>query len=252
MNDEKSRPLASTDDPKSHLLHGNKINEYVDQFVSGQERHQSIGRNRMINIAGIEFDWQLTFIIILGTILPMLDYYHRFTRHKAYDRFILYLIIPVLIILLIFRESPAEYGFRIGHWRTGLFWVLVSCAGMSLILWFVARNPNMTNYYQNRAPKEMGRLLYITGIDLFGWEFIWRGLLLFGMARVLGAGPAIFLQAVPFAFMHLGKPEIETLSTIFGGAAFGFIAWQSNSFLYPFLIHWYIACFTQLIALGKF
>jgi hypothetical protein len=51
--------------------------------------------------------------------------------------------------------------------------------------------------------------------------------------------------------MHLGKPEVETLSTIFGGAAFGFIAWQSESFLYPWLIHWYIATITMLIATGR-
>jgi membrane protease YdiL (CAAX protease family) len=95
------------------------------------------------------------------------------------------------------------------------------------------------------------RLIYITGVDLFGWEFIWRGLMLFAFARYFGPGPAIFLQAVPFAFMHLGKPEVETLSTIFGGAAFGFVAWQSGSFVYPWLIHWFIASFTQLIAIGR-
>jgi len=50
---------------------------------------------------------------------------------------------------------------------------------------------------------------------------------------------------------HLGKPEVETLSTIFGGAAFGFVAWQTQSFLYPFLIHWFILSFTMLIATGR-
>src|SRR5690606_29215702 len=149
------------------------------------------------------------------------------------------------------RESPAAYGFQIGNWRVGLLYVVIGCVGMALILWFIARTPAMQGYYQRRASPNVFALVYNTGVDLFGWEFIWRGLMLFGLARILGPGPAIFLQAVPFAFMHLGKPEVETLSTIFGGAAFGFIAWQSNSFLYPFLIHWFIASFTQLIALGR-
>jgi membrane protease YdiL (CAAX protease family) len=129
--------------------------------------------------------------------------------------------------------------------------VLIGCVGMALILWVVARQPGMQQYYTNRAPTEVRRLIYLTGVDLFGWEFIWRGLMLFAFARYFGPGPAIFLQAVPFAFMHLGKPEIETLSTIFGGAAFGFVAWQSGSFIYPWLIHWFIASFTQLIAIGR-
>jgi membrane protease YdiL (CAAX protease family) len=154
----------------------------------------------------------------------------------------------MLVILLLFRESPAAYGFRLGKWQTGLAWVAGACTGMALILWFVARQPGMQQYYEARAPQEIWRIIYINGVDLFGWEFMWRGLMLFAFARAFGPGAAIFLQAVPFAFMHLGKPEVETLSTIFGGAGFGFIAWQSESFLYPWLIHWFIATFTMVIA----
>jgi membrane protease YdiL (CAAX protease family) len=122
---------------------------------------------------------------------------------------------------------------------------------MAVILWFVARTPAMQSYYEAKAPENIAYLIYITAVDLFGWEFIWRGFLLFGMAAFLGPGPAIWLQAVPFAFMHLGKPEVETLTTIFGGAAFGFVAWKTGSFFYPFLIHWFIASFTMLLASGR-
>lgn len=209
--------------------------------------------SKIITIGGIDFDLKLTFLIILATIVPMLDYYnHKLTNTKAYDRMIFYFVIPMLVIVLLFRESPREYGFTWGNWRVGLLWTVVGCVGMAVILWFVARSSGMQSYYEARAPENIWRVIYITGVDLFGWEFIWRGLMLFAFARAFGPGPAIFLQAVPFAFMHLGKPEIETFSTIFGGAAFGFVAWQSGSFVYPFLIHWFIATFTQLIALGRF
>jgi membrane protease YdiL (CAAX protease family) len=209
-------------------------------------------RRQQVIIGGVEFDLRLTFLIILSTVLPMLDYYnHRFTGAKAYDRVILYFIVPMLVILLLFRDSPADYGFQIGKWRTGLAWTVGACVVMAVILLFVARTPGMQQYYEARAPREVWRLIYLNGVDLFGWEFIWRGLMLFALARAVGPGLAIFLQAVPFAFMHLGKPELETLSTIFGGAGFGFIAWQSDSFLYPWLIHWFIASFTMLVAGGR-
>ena len=205
-----------------------------------------------MTIGGVTFDLKLFLFVILGTVLPMLDYYgHRLTGHKAYDRVVFYFIIPMLIILLLFRETPADYGFQMGEWRTGLAWTAVAALGMAVILWFVARSPDMQKYYDARAPQELGRLIYFTGVDLFGWEFIWRGFLLFGLARILGPGPAILIQAIPFAFMHLGKPEVETLSTIFGGIGFGFVAWQSQSFVYPWLIHWFIATFTMLIATGR-
>jgi membrane protease YdiL (CAAX protease family) len=205
-----------------------------------------------MTIGGVQFDTRLMVLVIYGTVVPMFDYYrHELTGTKAYDRLILYFVVPMLVILFLFRDSPSEYGFRIGDWRTGVAWAIPVCLVMAAILWFVARTPSMQSYYEARAPKETLSLLYLTAVDLFGWEFIWRGLMLFGMARILGPGPAILLQAVPFAFMHLGKPEVETLSTIFGGIGFGYIAWQTGSFLYPWLIHWFIASFTMLIASGR-
>ncbi|MFK7800056.1 MAG: CPBP family glutamic-type intramembrane protease [Anaerolineae bacterium] len=224
--------------------------------------------DRVFNIGGIEFNVGLTILIVLGTILPMLDAYghtpvgfvqnalgidpgYTGLEKKAWDRIFFYLIVPLIVILL-FREKPVDYGFGFGNWQEGLLWTAGACLGMAIILWAVARTDSMQAYYSVRAAPQPWRVIYLTGVDLLGWEFIWRGFLLFGMARVLGVGPAIWLQAVPFAFMHLGKPEIETMTTIFGGAAFGFVAWRTNSFVYPFLIHWFIASYTQLIALGKF
>ena len=205
-----------------------------------------------LTVGGVAFDVQLTFLIIFATIVPMLDYYdYTLTGTKAYDRFAFYFVLPLAIIFFLFRERPAAYGFRLGRWQTGLAWTLAGCVVMALVLFYVAQTPVMQAFYEERAPDSFWRLLYLTGVDLVGWEFMWRGVLLFAFARAFGPGPAIFLQAVPFAFMHLGKPEVETLSTIFGGAAFGWVAWQSRSFLYPFLIHWFIASFTMLVATGR-
>lgn len=206
----------------------------------------------MITIGGIEFDLKLTFLIIYSTVVPMLDYYnHQLAGTKAYDRFIFYFIIPMLIIFFVFREPPKDFGFQLGDWRSGLIWVAIGCVGMAIILWFVSRMPAMQEFYSERAPSTVGRLIFLNGVELFAWEFMWRGIVLFVYARYFGPGAAIFLQAIPFAFMHLGKPEIETISTIFGGAAFGFVAWQTQSFVYPWLIHWFIASLTMVIATGR-
>lgn len=205
-----------------------------------------------LTIGGVVFDPKLTAIIVLSTLIAIFDRYnHHLTGNKAYDRFIYYFIIPMAIILLLFRDKPAAYGFKIGNWRVGFIWTIVGIVGMAIILWFVARVPSMQRYYSAKETESVLSLLGLTAVEYYAWEFMWRGFLLFGLASYLGPGPAIILQAVPFAFMHLGKPEIETLTTIFGGAAFGFIAWQSGSFIYPFLIHWFMAWFTILLASGR-
>jgi membrane protease YdiL (CAAX protease family) len=202
---------------------------------------------------GRRFDLQLTATVVLGTLLPLLDAFdHSILGLKAYDRVFFYLVIPLLVITLLFRQRPSEYGLRVGRWRRGLAWTAAGCLLMALVLAVAVANvPAIKSYYQQKAPESAGRLLWLSAADLIGWEFMWRGFLLFGLARALGPGPAIWLQAVPFAFMHVTKPEVEALTAIFGGAAFGYIAWQTRSFFYPFLIHWFMDSFTMLLAAGR-
>ena len=194
----------------------------------------------------LQFDWKIVTITVASTLLLMVDYYHRLTSHKYWDRVILYLVIPLVFILFVFREHPREYGFALGDWKAGIVIMLAGILLMAPVIWYLGKSdPSMTDYYK---PFVAG-LPWTTFLDMIGWEFTFRGWILFGYARKFGA-EALWLQAVPFALAHIGKPEVETLSTIFGGFVFGWIAWRTRSFLYPFLIHWFINTFVILIAAG--
>jgi membrane protease YdiL (CAAX protease family) len=194
----------------------------------------------------IRFDWKIAVISTVSTLLLMIDHYHQITPWKALDRTILYLFIPMAIILFLFRDSPKDFGFGFGEWKKGFLITFACIILITPVLWIVSRgNSNMQEYYQG----QINGLPWNTFVDLFGWEFIFRGWLLFGYSRKFGP-EALWMQAVPFALAHMGKPEIETLSTIFGGFAFGWVAWKTKSFLYPFLIHWFVASFTIVVAAG--
>ncbi len=196
----------------------------------------------------LRMDWKVVTAIIISTLALVIEHYHHFLPRKSYDRLLMYLIVPLLVILLIFRESPTRYGFQLGDWKAGLLLTGLGCGGMALVMLTLARFGTVQAYYAPHARAPLP-LLLDTGIDLFGWEFLFRGFLLFALYPVCGPY-AILLQAVPFTIAHYGKPEIETLSCIFGGSAFGYIAWRTRSFLYPFLIHWFLATFTILVASG--
>ena len=199
-----------------------------------------------MTLLGIKFDPKPVTIIILTTLLLTFDHYRTITPFKALDRLILYFVIPLVVILLAFRQSPAEYGLRLGNWRAGIKWALIGMALVALPIWYLGHTPAFQDYYGGQNIQLLPLLGETIG-QLLGWEFMFRGFLLFGLATV--AGPyAIFLQAVPFALAHLGKPEAETWTTIFGGALFGFVAWDTRSFLYPFLIHAFIFVFTLLVS----
>lgn len=202
----------------------------------------------MKNILGLKlhFDWKIVTITIVSTLLLLVDHYHRITADKYWDRVILYLFIPLFFILFVFRENPREYGFTLGDWKAGLVITLAGILLMTPIIWYLGKsNPSMTDYYKSN----LNGLPWTTFLDLIGWEFFFRGWILFGYARKFGP-EALWLQAVPFALAHMGKPEVETISTIFGGFAFGWVAWRTRSFLYPFMIHWFIATFIILVAAG--
>ncbi|MBN1177613.1 MAG: CPBP family intramembrane metalloprotease [Anaerolineae bacterium] len=196
----------------------------------------------------LRMDWRAVVAVVVTTLLLCLDAYRTLFNNELLTRTLFYLVIPLLTILLVFRQSPADYGFRLGDWRAGLALTGAACVAMALVMTVIARTDAFSNYYQRLTLWGLPFWL-ADGIELLGWEFFFRGFLLFALYRTCGP-LALVLQAVPFAMAHIGKPEFETLSCIFGGTAFGYVAWRTRSFLYPFLIHWFMAVFTTLVASG--
>jgi membrane protease YdiL (CAAX protease family) len=194
----------------------------------------------------LNFDWKVTTVTVVSTLLLIVDHYYAFTAYKYWDRLLLYLVIPLLIIIILFRENLKEYGFAFGDWKLGLTYTALGILFMTPIIYFLGNSSaTMKIYYEKLLPG----LPWTTFIDLIGWEFFFRGWILFTYVRNFGHD-GLWLQAVPFALAHIGKPDIETLSTIFGGFAFGWVAYRTRSFVWPFLIHWFIATFVIIVAAG--
>jgi len=156
------------------------------------------------------------------------------------------------IIIFILREDPRDFGLRVGNWRKGALFSLLGIALMGVVIVGLAQVTEFQQYYGLTAFREpdsrgLTELALRMGVYMFSWEFMFRGFLLFGLKDRLGP-LAIWIQAIPFAIMHLGKPELETLSTIFGGAAFGYVDLESRSVLPSVLIHWAIYLMMVLAA----
>jgi CAAX protease family protein len=210
------------------------------------------------NLGGLVLDTRATIVVVSSTLLLVLGYYREnlpdIPRIGTFGSDMLaavlyYLLVPLFIVGVIFGEPISDYGFRMGDWRQGLKWSAIVILIAIPVLYGAAHMAEMTEYYAAGAKQSPPIIIARAVVELFGWEFLFRGFLLFGLLRVIGPS-AVVIQAVPFALAHLGKPEVETLSTIFGGTLFGWIAWRSRSFLYAFLVHWFILSFVTLVAQG--
>ncbi len=193
------------------------------------------------------FPREATWVTLVTTGLMLLDGYDALgLAREEPESFVLYFVILLLALFLLARRPPRDYGLTLGRWRAGLaLTALTWVVGAGLILYSVRHDPTMPAYYRPLwSPAYPGWVL----LDMVGWEFLFRGALLFAYARAFGPGPALMLQMVPFALLHIGKPALETYSTLLGGLWFGIMAWRSRSVVYPILGHWFIGWFVAWAA----
>ena len=204
---------------------------------------------RLWRVWGVSFDARIVQVVAVATLILIVAFNNRFIEAE-YDRFVLEFVIPLAIIVLAWRENPREYGLRLGDWRLGLPITIAGVAIMAVAIWIFGHWPDFHAYYtQDISGRPVGRLIVDTAVDLFACEFFFRGWLLWALGRKYGTD-AIWLQVIPFALMHVWKPEIEQLSTVLGGAFFGLLAWRTKSFLWGFLLHWFMMAWVLVVAAG--
>ena len=189
------------------------------------------------------FDFSRTFI---PDELIAYDRNPGMQRLQAFDRLVLFVLVPLLVIVFGFRDRPARYGVRLGEWRWGLALTLVGCALMTpIVLWF-ATQPEGRLWY---APSwsTLPDVLVTNTIDLTSAEFLFRGFLTFALVRAIGP-IGVLVATLPFVFSHLTKPELELFSTLAGGMAYGWLAWRTGSIVWGAIAHTYIVTLAMAVA----
>ena len=197
-----------------------------------QKYIKNIIKNRMIG----GYDLNLIAVVGISTLVLVLKYYYPLNiDFPRATELIYYLLIPLAAGFLIFRDKPWDYGIRIGRWKSAIILTLVCLATMTLILYGASKMPEFRSYY-HRDAIDWPELLLATALFMLAWEFLFRGYMLFGLEKSIGKS-AIFVQAIPFVLLHLGKPFLETLACIPGGFILGYVAYRTRSFLPCFIIH---------------
>lgn len=157
--------------------------------------------------------------------------------------FVLFGVVPLLIIRFIFKETLASYGLQMGDRKFG--WKAVAILGPLFVLSAYPSSfmPDFLAEYPlySGAGATTGAFITHAFSYLFfyiGWEIYFRGFMQFGLRSTFGDWNSILLQVMASCLVHIGKPAAETYSSILGGLVWGILAFRSRSIVYGLVIHW--------------
>ncbi len=150
-------------------------------------------------------------------------------------------VIPVLCLIFIFKRKPSEIGLGLGDWKLASILALCYLPLVGIGTWILSDSPSFQSHYPhyNQAAYDWTSFFIYELLFLFywvGWEYLWRGFMLFGISHTFGM-QAIFIQMVPFAALHVDKPLPEALLSVVGGIALGALVWRCRSFWIAVPIH---------------
>lgn len=156
--------------------------------------------------------------------------------------FLLMFCIPVLVEKAVFSKSLRDYGIQLGDARTGFRIVVIVVPILLCAAWLGSLDAAMQVEYPLAKSTMQCASLFLTAetfhlLYYLGWEFFFRGLMLFGLESEYGAVAAILIQTIPSAILHVDKPPSEGFAAIFAGLVFGYVALRTRSILYPFILH---------------
>ncbi|HUQ44673.1 MAG TPA: CPBP family intramembrane glutamic endopeptidase [Candidatus Limnocylindria bacterium] len=234
------------------------LRRLLARAVAGPTYPPDAGDARDIAIAGIQLPLRATIAVFAATALLLLDHGQALLPRTPADgvgglepiviqRFVLFLIVPLAIVIALFRDEPRRYGLALGDWRWGISLLLAGLAVMTPIILTLSGLESFRTYYGGEQTP-LGQRVANHLAQLIPAEFLFRGFLLFALWRRIGALALVVVQ-VPFVLTHIGKPDVELWSTFVGGSIFAWLDWRTGSILWSALGHVYVLTL-MLLAVG--
>ena len=154
-------------------------------------------------------------------------------------------VIPLIACSIVLENfSAREFGLTFIPETT--YFSLVWIVGLSLLVvplvYFTAKKPkNWVNYPQIRAKTWNRKMVIMNALGwflyLFGYEFLFRGILLFPLLDTVGIWPAIAINVALYSATHIPKGLDETIGAIPLGLVLCLLTIASGTIWIAFLVH---------------
>ena len=165
---------------------------------------------------------------------------------------LLLLLLPMVSLNWMKGIGPTEVGFRLrGTRREFLLVVGLYLLFLPIIYYFSRTLSFQLTYPRLRAARDSAEIFAVFQLmylfKWIAWEFFFRGFMLFGLERKLGAN-AVLVSTLAFALMHIPKPTAELIGAIPAGYLLCWLAKRGRSILPGVLLHWAVAGSMELFA----
>lgn len=168
------------------------------------------------------------------------------------------IIIPSFIVYIFIRKfKPELFGLRLnGANIKPYFWLLIF---MTPIVFGAAFfDPDFLAYYPSYNEVSASTLSYAKwvkigvyelfyGFDFISVELLFRGFMVVALSKFVGKH-AILPMVACYAFLHFGKPMMETIGSVFGGFALGVLAYESKNIYGGLIVHLGVAWGMEFVA----
>lgn len=215
---------------------------------------------RTVDVVGLRLPARASLALVATTLLLLIDFSRVLLPADiqalgrtpagllaiALERLLLFLLVPLGLVIVAFRDDPRRYGLTLGDAPIGAVLAVAGAALMTPVVLWSAMLPDVRDYYAVSAAPA-AEVVAINVVDLVAAEFLYRGFLMFTLVRAIGP-IGVLVAVMPFAFSHLGKPVLELLSTLVGGLAYGWLAWRTRSIVWGSIAHVYILSLVTLAA----
>lgn len=151
-------------------------------------------------------------------------------------------IIPLLIIILGLKESPGNFGLSVAFIASPPWWSYLLIPVIIFFSHIQASSPsNLALYPQIRLEVWDPGTLFLSSLSwiafLIGYEFMFRGFLLFASLQVMNVVPAFALNTALYALAHLYKGPGETFGAVPVGIVFCYLSMVTGNIWSAVILH---------------
>jgi membrane protease YdiL (CAAX protease family) len=178
--------------------------------------------------------------------------------HAVFFRLSGFVIFGLGTAFIFYTILGAKFNFlslQIDRFNEILPWIFVLFLIAIIIPYINVRMSKQSQYPQfkiNKWTNSYKWLSYITWtLYLMGYEFMFRGVLLFGTVESFGYYLAVILNVVLYAFVHIPKGKKEVLGCFILGPILCITALETNTIFVPIVLHIAVCLTNEYFSIRK-